>query len=77
MKRVIIVALQQYLNNGHEPRQAGALCKNWRQVRELLRNDYKDCEVTIFRQKWSLPYKDFWVKSARKEVAIYLKGFKK
>jgi hypothetical protein len=62
MRQVFMVVLQppepHWTRDGH----ASAYCKNWRQVRKLLRTDYKGAVVKIYRQKWALPYADFWGK---------------
>jgi hypothetical protein len=58
VKQVYMVVLDGYahLHDG----TASAYCKNWRQVRQLLRTDYRGCALKIYRRKWSLPYAHFW-----------------
>lgn len=75
-KGYIAVVLQPYRGDigmdKHKP-EASAICRNWRDVRSLLREDYRGAKVKCYRRKWSLPYKDFWVKSERKQIAEGMK----
>lgn len=61
MRQVFMVVLEYYAKQFPKGvPYASAYCKNWRQVRQLLRTDYKGASVKIYRRKWALPYADFW-----------------
>ena len=62
MRQVFKVVLDYYwkehLAGIHD---ASAYCRNWRDVRALLRGTYKGSKVHIIRSRWGvLPYRGFW-----------------
>lgn len=71
-RQVYIIVLDQNKEkfNFKTLKNGSAYCSNWRSVKSVLRNTYFNYrnELKIYRVKWALPYKGFWIKSLNKFI---------
>lgn len=58
-KQVFIIVLDCYAHMYKNLDVGGCYCNDWRSVRRMLRNEYKDVKLKIYRRRWS-PRKNFW-----------------